>query len=289
LLHFSRRGGHEIAEPRVNNAIRAREVRVVAPDGSQVGVKKLEEALWLADQLGLDLVEVAPDARPPVCRMMDYGKYKYEQSVKQREARKKQTRTVIKEVRLRPRIGEHDFQIVRRRAEQFLCEGDKVKVTVRFRGRENERPELGQRLAQRLFEELEDLAIVEQSARKDGRTMTMVMAPTRKALDIAVAAKEASAARRSGRDARRAKGQRESGAVDDAEAVGDADLPAADDAVDQVVNDADVAGVDDVVDQAVGETASSDDDELVEEVAGDTDVPDEGDAAEVNDEPGDGD
>ncbi len=168
-------------------------MRVVAPDGSQVGVKKIEEALWLADQLGLDLVEVAPDAKPPVCRMMDYGKYKYEQSVKQREARKKQTRTVIKEVRLRPRIGEHDFQIVRRRAQEFLSEGDKVKVTVRFRGRENERPELGHRLAERLFEELQDLAIVEQSARKDGRTMTMVMAPTRKALDLAAAAKEGKA------------------------------------------------------------------------------------------------
>jgi translation initiation factor IF-3 len=175
----------------VNNAIRAREVRVVAPDGSQIGVKKIEEALWLADQLGLDLVEVAPEARPPVCRMMDYGKYKYEQSVKQREARKKQTRTVIKEVRLRPRIGEHDFQIVRRRAQEFLSEGDKVKVTVRFRGRENERPELEHRLVDRLLEELGDLALVEQAARKDGRTMTMVMAPTRKALDLAAEAKGA--------------------------------------------------------------------------------------------------
>lgn len=166
-------------------------MRVVAPDGSQIGVKKIEEALWLADQLGLDLVEVAPEAKPPVCRMMDYGKYKYEQSVKQREARKKQTRTVIKEVRLRPRIGDHDFEIIRRRAEEFLCEGDKVKVTVRFRGRENERPELGHRLVERLHEDLAELAIVEQHARKDGRTMTMVMAPTRKALDIAQAAKDA--------------------------------------------------------------------------------------------------
>ena len=166
-------------------------MRVVAPDGSQIGVKKIEEAIWLADQLGLDLVEVAPEARPPVCRMMDYGKYKYEQSVKQREARKKQTRTVIKEVRLRPRIGDHDFDIVRRRAQEFLCEGDKVKVTVRFRGRENERPELGHRLVERLMEQLEEFAIVEQHARKDGRTMTMVMAPTRKALDLASAAKEA--------------------------------------------------------------------------------------------------
>jgi len=171
-------------------------VRVVAPDGSQVGVKKIDEALWLADQLGLDLVEVAPDAKPPVCRMMDYGKYKYEQSVKQREARKKQTRTVIKEVRLRPRIGDHDFDIVRRRAEEFLSEGDKVKVTVRFRGRENERPELGHRLIERLIEDLDDLAIVEQAAQKDGRTMTMVLAPTRKALDLASAAKEEKLAQR---------------------------------------------------------------------------------------------
>jgi translation initiation factor IF-3 len=186
LLRFllSERGGREIAEPRVNNAIRAREVRVVAPDGSQIGVKKLEEALWLADQLDLDLVEVAPEARPPVCRLMDYGKYKYEQSVKQREARKKQTRTVIKEVRLRPRIGNHDFEIVRRRSEEFLAEGDKVKVTVRFRGRENERPELGIKLIDRLLDELGELAVVEQPAQKDGRTMTMVMAPTRKALEL---------------------------------------------------------------------------------------------------------
>jgi len=270
-------------------------VRVVAPDGSQVGVKKLDEALWLADQLGLDLVEVAPDARPPVCRMMDYGKYKYEQSVKQREARKKQTRTVIKEVRLRPRIGEHDFQIVRRRAEEFLCEGDKVKVTVRFRGRENERPELGHRLAQRLFEELEDLAIVEQSARKDGRTMTMVMAPTRKALDIAVAAREASPSRRSERDERRAEALRQSEVVDEVDAVDDADLPVADDAVEQVVSDADLPSVDEAVDQADGEIDSSDeidlsdDDEVAEQAAGDVDVSDEDDAAEVNDEPVDGD
>lgn len=212
----------------MNNAIRAREVRVVAPDGSQIGVKKLEEALWLADQLGLDLVEVAPEARPPVCRMMDYGKYKYEQSVKQREARKKQTRTVIKEVRLRPRIGDHDFDIVRRRAEQFLSEGDKVKVTVRFRGRENERPELGHRLVERLMEDLEELAVVEQSARKDGRTMTMVMAPTRKALDIAAAAKEAAEDRRAAASGRRDEDHDAPEAVESPE-VGDEEMAPAGD------------------------------------------------------------
>lgn len=241
----------------MNNAIRAREVRVVAPDGSQVGVKKLEEALWLADQLGLDLVEVAPEARPPVCRMMDYGKYKYEQSVKQREARKKQTRTVIKEVRLRPRIGDHDFDIVRRRAEQFLSEGDKVKVTVRFRGRENERPELGHRLVERLMEDLEELAIVEQTARKDGRTMTMVMAPTRKALDIAAAAKEVF-------DERRAAARDEARGVVEVEEIPevvDDETGPADDA--EVAVEVEIAPVLEVVEV---EAAPADDAEVAAEV-----------------------
>jgi len=140
----------------VNGAIRAKEVRVVAPDGEQIGVKKLNEALWLAEQLDLDLVEVAPNAKPPVCRLMDYGRYKYEQSVKQREARKKQTRTTIKELRMRVRIGEHDFDITRRKTQEFLEDSDKVKVTIRFRGRERERPEFGRELMTRLAEEVAD-------------------------------------------------------------------------------------------------------------------------------------
>src|SRR5690606_35286396 len=125
-------GGTHIADLRVNGYIRAPEVRVVAPDGEQIGVRKLAEALWLAEQLGLDLVEVAPNANPPVCRLMDYGKYKYEQSVRDREARKKQSRTQVKELRMKVRIGQHDFDINRRRAEEFLGDGDKVKVTIRF-------------------------------------------------------------------------------------------------------------------------------------------------------------
>ena len=141
----------------MNGAIRAKEVRVVAPDGSQIGVKKLNEALWLAEQLDLDLVEVAPNAKPPVCRLMDYGKYKYEQSVKQREARKKQTRTTIKELRMKVRIGDHDFDITKRKAKDFLAEGDKVKVTIRFRGREQERPGFGKDLLDRLAEDLLDV------------------------------------------------------------------------------------------------------------------------------------
>jgi translation initiation factor IF-3 len=173
-------GGKSINELRVNGAIRAKEVLVIAPDGAQIGVKKLNEALWLAEQLDLDLVEVAPNAKPPVCRLMDYGKYKYEQSVKAREARKKQTRTTIKELRMKVRIGEHDFDITRRKAQEFLEEGDKVKVTVRFRGREQERPAFGKELLDRLAEELSDVAVTEQSAKLEGRSMTMVLAPSRK-------------------------------------------------------------------------------------------------------------
>jgi translation initiation factor IF-3 len=164
----------------VNDAIRAKEVLVIAPDGAQIGIKKLNEALWLAEQLDLDLVEVAPNAKPPVCRLMDYGKYKYEQSVKAREARKKQTRTTIKELRMKVRIGEHDFDITRRKAQDFLEEGDKVKVTVRFRGREQERPAFGKELLDRLAEELSDVAVTEQTAKLEGRSMTMVLAPSRK-------------------------------------------------------------------------------------------------------------
>ena len=153
---------------------------MVAPDGSQIGVKKLSEALWLADQLGLDLVEVAPDAKPPVCRLMDYGKFKYEQSIRDREARKHQKRTVIKELRMAPRIEAHDFDINLRKALDFLDEGDKVKVTVRFRGREQERPEFGRRLLDRLAEGVGENGIVEQTPQQEGRLMTMVIAPSRR-------------------------------------------------------------------------------------------------------------
>lgn len=164
----------------MNGYIRAPEVRVVAPDGEQIGVKKLAEALWLAEQLELDLVEVAPNAKPPVCRLMDYGKYKYEQSVRDRETRKKQTRTTVKELRMKVRIGDHDFDINRRKAEDFLGDGDKVKVTIRFRGREQERPEYGRQLLDRMAEQLEGIAVIEQNPMMEGRNMTMVLAPDRR-------------------------------------------------------------------------------------------------------------
>lgn len=152
---------------------------MVAPDGEQIGVKKLNEALWLAEQLDLDLVEVAPNARPPVCRLMDYGRYKYEQSVKQREARKKQTRTNIKELRMRVRIGAHDFDITRRKTQEFLEDYDKVKVTIRFRGRERERPDFGRELMDRLATEVSEVGTVEQPPQIEGGSMTMVLAPIR--------------------------------------------------------------------------------------------------------------
>lgn len=175
-------GGTRITtrEPRVNERIRAREVRLVDPDGGQIGLKTIEEARWLADQLGLDLVEVAPDAKPPVVRMMDYGKFKYEQSVRAREARKKQTRTVIKEVQFRPKISSNDFEVKRRRVERFLGEGDKVKVSMRFRGREVTHPELGREVLDRLAAAIEGSGTVETAPMMDNRQMTMVLAPLRR-------------------------------------------------------------------------------------------------------------
>ncbi|MDQ3781713.1 MAG: translation initiation factor IF-3 [Actinomycetota bacterium] len=167
-------------EPRVNERIRAREVRLVDPDGGQIGLKTIEEARWLADQLGLDLVEVAPDAKPPVVRMMDYGKFKYEQSVRAREARKKQTRTVIKEVQFRPKISLNDFEVKRKRVERFLGEGDKVKVSMRFRGREVTHPELGREVLDRLAAAIEGSGTVETAPMMDNRQMTMVLAPLRR-------------------------------------------------------------------------------------------------------------
>lgn len=175
------RGGPPISkEPRVNERIRAREVRLVDPEGGQVGIKSIEEARWLADQLGLDLVEVAAEAHPPVVRMMDYGKFKYDQSVRAREARKKQTRTVIKEVQFRPKIGTSDFEVKRKRVERFLEEGDKVKVTMRFRGREVTHPEIGREILQRLAELVDEVGNMETPPRLEGRQMTMLLVPSKR-------------------------------------------------------------------------------------------------------------
>lgn len=169
-----------IADLRVNKDIQAEQVRVVAPDGAQVGVKTLREALWLADQLGLDLVEVAPSATPPVTRLMDYGKFKYEQSVKEREARKRTTRSNIKELSFRVKIGNHDYEVKRNRARRFLENGDRVRIRVWLRGREASRPQLGHAILDRLTVDLDEVSKIEQEPKIEGRNMTMTFGPIRK-------------------------------------------------------------------------------------------------------------
>lgn len=162
---------------RINEAIRAKEVRVVDPDGEQLGIKPIDEALDIAEEMDLDLVEVAPQAKPPVCKIMDYGKYRYEQTVKMKEARKKQSVVQYKEMKLRPKIDRHDYEIKRKHIIRFLESGYKVKVTIMFRGREMSHTELGRNLLDQLAEELQELGVVESNPKLDGRNMQMVMAP----------------------------------------------------------------------------------------------------------------
>jgi translation initiation factor IF-3 len=155
-------------------------VRLVGPNGEQVGIVRVEDALRLAQEADLDLVEVAPTARPPVCKLMDFGKFKYETALKAREARKNQINTVIKEIKLRPKIDPHDYGTKKGHVVRFLKAGDKVKVTIMFRGREQSRPELGFRLLQRLAEDVAELGFVESAPKQDGRNMIMVLGPTKK-------------------------------------------------------------------------------------------------------------
>ncbi|GIX47734.1 MAG: translation initiation factor IF-3 [Candidatus Tectimicrobiota bacterium] len=157
--------------------IRAREVRVVSQDGVQLGIMPLRDALQLAEEQGLDLVEVAPHEHPPVCRIMDYGKFKYQQSKRLQQAKKKQKVITIKEIKLRPKTEEHDYQFKSQHVRRFLQEGHKAKVTVMFRGRELAHVELGERMLARLAADVADVGVVEQPPRQEGRTMTMVLGP----------------------------------------------------------------------------------------------------------------
>jgi translation initiation factor IF-3 len=159
-------------------------VRLVGPNGEQVGIVRIEDALRLAAESDLDLVEVAPMARPPVCKLMDYGKFKYESAMKAREDRKKQVNTVIKEMKLRPKIDPHDYETKKGHVVRFLNAGDKVKITIMFRGREQSRPELGYRLLQRLAADVADIGSVESAPKQDGRNMIMVLGPTRRKADV---------------------------------------------------------------------------------------------------------
>ncbi|MGH3322642.1 MAG: translation initiation factor IF-3 [Streptosporangiaceae bacterium] len=188
---------------RVNDRIRVAEVRLVGPNGEQVGIVRIDDALRLAQEADLDLVEVAPTARPPVCRLMDYGKFKYEAAQKARESRRNQTNTVIKEMKLRPKIDQHDYDTKKGHVVRFLRQGDKVKITIMFRGREQHRPELGYRLLQQLAADVEELAFVESAPRQDGRNMTMVLGPHKKKSEARQEAKEARSRKAAEREAER--------------------------------------------------------------------------------------
>ncbi|HZG44393.1 MAG TPA: translation initiation factor IF-3 [Longimicrobium sp.] len=164
----------------MNRQIRISPVRVISPEGEQLGILSIERALEIAEDQGLDLVEVAPMARPPVCRIMDYGKFKYEEQRQAREARKKQHHVQIKEVKMRPGIEDHDFDFKVRHARKFLDEGHKVKLTMMFRGRQMAHPEYGRQVLDRVFQQLQDLSKVESHPMLEGRSMVMVLAPTAK-------------------------------------------------------------------------------------------------------------
>ncbi len=167
----------EQSGPRINDAIRVREVRLIDENGDNVGVVARQDAMDRAVNAGLDLVEISPDAEPPVCKIMDYGKFKFEQQKKAAEARKKQKIVEIKEIKMRPAIDDHDYDVKMRAIKRFFDEGDKVKVTLRFRGREMAHQELGMAVLQRVKAELESIAKVESEPRLEGRQMVMVLGP----------------------------------------------------------------------------------------------------------------
>lgn len=164
---------------RINEKIRAESVRLIGPEGEQVGIVSVPQALEYADKLNLDLVEVAPMAAPPVCKVMDFGKYRYEQEQKAKEARKRQTTISIKEIKLRPKIDDHDFDTKKGHVERFLKKGDKVKLTIMFRGRELVHPHLGERLLRRMAQDVAEIGDVESEPNLDGRNMVMMLAPKR--------------------------------------------------------------------------------------------------------------
>jgi len=196
-------GGPISTELRINDRIRVPEVRLVGPNGETVGIVPTDQALKLAQEADLDLVEVAPTARPPVCKLMDYGKFKYENAQKAREARRNQTNVIIKEMKLRPKIDAHDYETKKGHVVRFLKAGDKVKITIMFRGREQHRPELGFRLLQRLAEDVTELGFVESAPKQDGRNMIMVLGPHKKKAEAKAEAKVAKAERAAEREADR--------------------------------------------------------------------------------------
>ncbi|RKE18132.1 translation initiation factor 3 (bIF-3) [Streptomyces sp. TLI_171] len=194
-------------------------MRLVGPSGEQVGIVPLAKALELAQEYDLDLVEVAATARPPVCKLMDYGKFKYESAMKAREARKNQAHTVIKEMKLRPKIDPHDYDTKKGHVVRFLKQGDKVKITIMFRGREQSRPELGFRLLQRLADDVQDLGFVESAPKQDGRNMIMVLGPHKKKTEAMAEARAAADARKAERLGRGPAADQADDVDDDADEV----------------------------------------------------------------------
>lgn len=180
---------------------------MVGPNGEQVGIVRIEDALRLAQESDLDLVEVAPNAKPPVCKLMDFGKYKYEAAVKARESRKNQTNTVLKEVRFRLKIDTHDYETKKKNALKFLAQGDKVKAMIQFRGREQQRPEFGIRLLQKFAEDVAEVGTVESAPRQDGRNMVMVVGPLRTKADAKAEARREAKANGTDKAARRRERQ----------------------------------------------------------------------------------
>ena len=164
-------------EPRLNEAIRAREVRLIAYDGSQLGIYPIEQAQRVADDAGYDLVEIAPQATPPVCRIMDYGKFKYDQAIKAKQARKNQSKVETKEMKFRPKIDIGDYTTKKKHVLRFLEAGSKVKITIMFRGREMSHPEQGLSILERLADDLKDVAVIENQPKMEGRNMHMLIAP----------------------------------------------------------------------------------------------------------------
>lgn len=195
-------GGGEISKPiRVNERIRIREVRLIDEAGEQLGIVPTIQALSIARERGLDLVEVAPNAAPPVCRIMDWGKARYEQSRKERESRRNSKAITIKEVRLKPKTDDHDLDTKSRRARGFLEEGDKVKLTVQFKGRENLHPEVGRAVLDRVLEQLVPYAVIEAAPRLEGRNMTAMLAPKKQPVAPAAPREERPAAQPEGASA----------------------------------------------------------------------------------------
>lgn len=190
-----------VTGPRVNHDITAQQVRVVDEEGEQMGILAVEDAVQAAEDRDLDLVEVAPNSDPPVCKIMDYGRYKYTQQKKGKEAKKRQKIVELKEVKMRIKIDEHDYNFKKNHAERFLLDGNKAKVTIMFRGREVTHPDLGRKLLERVANELMEISIVEQSPLLEGRNMTMILAPNKAAQKIAKEKESSAGKTKSGKKA----------------------------------------------------------------------------------------